>query len=159
VIYFLGLLAMKLVVLLIFILLPWISAVGDWALRWTEGDEKLQVGFVMLFFPLVMNATQYYIIDGFIKGRMEAVEGGMGVDVEGEEGGEEEGGEEDGLLGLGEEEVVVVKHTQRQPRQAEYDEQRDGLEVRSASSSNSAGAEQRERERAKLMTESEEEHT
>lgn len=23
--------------------------------------------FVMLFFPLVMNATQYYIIDGFIK--------------------------------------------------------------------------------------------
>jgi len=152
---------MKLVVLLIFIVFPWISAVGDWALRWTEGDEKLQVGFVMLFFPLVMNATQYYIIDGFIKGRMEAVEGGMGVDVDSEESGEEEEDEQDGLLGLGDQEVVVVKHTSRHPRPAEYDEQMDGVEVGSQSSSNSVGAEQRERERerAKLMTESEEEHT
>ena len=40
---------------------------GDWALRWTEGDEALQVIFVMLVFPVIMNATQYYIIDSFIK--------------------------------------------------------------------------------------------
>lgn len=40
---------------------------GDWALKWTEGNEKVQVFFVMLFFPVVMNALQYYIIDGFIK--------------------------------------------------------------------------------------------
>ena len=50
-----------------FSLCPWIIAVGDWALRWTEGNERVQVFFVMLFFPLVMNALQYYIIDGFIK--------------------------------------------------------------------------------------------
>lgn len=67
VIYFLGLLGMKLCVLLIFLIIPWISQVGDWALRWTEGNEKLQVFFVMMFFPLIMNATQYYIIDTFIK--------------------------------------------------------------------------------------------
>lgn len=66
-IYFMGLMGMKVCVLIIFLALPWISQVGDWALRWTEGNEQLQVFFVMLFFPVVMNATQYYIIDGFIK--------------------------------------------------------------------------------------------
>ena len=66
-IYFLGLMGMKLCVLIIFLVLPWISKIGDWALRWTEGNEALQVVFVMLVFPLIMNATQYYIIDTFIK--------------------------------------------------------------------------------------------
>lgn len=58
---------MKVCVLVIFLVLPWISRVGDWALRWTEGNEVLQVMFVMLVFPVIMNATQYYIIDSFIK--------------------------------------------------------------------------------------------
>jgi len=58
---------MKICVLIIFLVLPWISRIGDWALRWTEGDEALQVIFVMLVFPVIMNATQYYIIDSFIK--------------------------------------------------------------------------------------------
>jgi hypothetical protein len=58
---------MKVCVLIIFLVLPWISRVGDWALKWTEGDEALQVIFVMLVFPVIMNATQYYIIDSFIK--------------------------------------------------------------------------------------------
>ncbi|KAK1240935.1 hypothetical protein MKX07_006368 [Trichoderma sp. CBMAI-0711] len=69
VIYFAGLFGMKLCVLVIFIMMPWISQVGDWALRWTEGNEKLQVAFVMMIFPLIMNALQYYIIDSFIKGK------------------------------------------------------------------------------------------
>ncbi|KAE8440754.1 hypothetical protein EG329_006613 [Mollisiaceae sp. DMI_Dod_QoI] len=67
IIYFIGLMGMKICVLIIFLLLPWISRVGDWALKWTEGDEVLQVIFVMLVFPVIMNATQYYIIDSFIK--------------------------------------------------------------------------------------------
>ena len=58
---------MKFCVLIIFLVAPWISRVGDWALRWTEGNEALQVVFVMLVFPVIMNATQYYIIDSFIK--------------------------------------------------------------------------------------------
>ena len=66
-IYFLGLLGMKFCVFIIFQLCPWIVRVGDWALRWTEGNEMVQVFFVMLFFPVVMNALQYYIIDSFIK--------------------------------------------------------------------------------------------
>jgi hypothetical protein len=58
---------MKVCVLFIFLLLPWISRIGDWALGWTEGNEKLQIVFVMMLFPLIMNALQYYIIDSFIK--------------------------------------------------------------------------------------------
>ena len=58
---------MKICVYFIFTILPWISRVGDWALRWTEGNEMVQVFFVMLLFPVVMNALQYYIIDSFIK--------------------------------------------------------------------------------------------
>lgn len=58
---------MKLCVLVIFVMMPWISRVGDWALGWTDGNEKLQVAFVMMIFPLIMNALQYYIIDSFIK--------------------------------------------------------------------------------------------
>ena len=66
-IYFVGLLGMKACVFLIFHLCPWIERVGDWALKWTEGNEALQIAFVMLIFPLIMNALQYYIIDTFIK--------------------------------------------------------------------------------------------
>ncbi|KAK4948672.1 hypothetical protein LTR10_012676 [Elasticomyces elasticus] len=66
-IYFLGLMGMKACVFLLFHLCPWLGRVGDWALRWTEGNEALQIAFVMLIFPLIMNALQYYIIDTFIK--------------------------------------------------------------------------------------------
>lgn len=137
-IYFLGLLSMKLVVLLIFLLLPWISVVGDWALRWTEGNEKLQVGFVMLLFPVIMNATQYYIIDTFIKGKLEGAEGGR-LDSDDESSGSDlEDGEEEGLLSTGEQEVVVVKHKGMKTRQVDgtgYDEERDGEDVGSGGSS------------------------
>ncbi|TPX16676.1 uncharacterized protein E0L32_003617 [Thyridium curvatum] len=78
VIYFCGLFGMKLCVLVIFLLLPWISRVGDWALGWTEGNEQLQIVFVMMIFPLVMNAAQYYIIDSFIKQREAKDEHGEG---------------------------------------------------------------------------------
>ncbi|RBR00154.1 hypothetical protein FVER53590_08107 [Fusarium verticillioides] len=67
VIYFCGLFGMKICVLIIFIMMPWISKAGDWALGWTEGNERLQIAFVMMIFPLIMNALQYYIIDSFIK--------------------------------------------------------------------------------------------
>lgn len=67
VIYFIGLFGMKICVLILFLLMPWISRIGDWALGWTEGNEKLQIAFVMMIFPLIMNGLQYYIIDSFIK--------------------------------------------------------------------------------------------
>ncbi|RJE25946.1 Vacuolar membrane protein [Aspergillus sclerotialis] len=66
-IYFVGLLGMKICVFFLIHLVPFIVKVGDWALRWTEGNTAVQIFFVMLLFPLIMNALQYYIIDTFIK--------------------------------------------------------------------------------------------
>ncbi|OQO11513.1 hypothetical protein B0A48_03240 [Cryoendolithus antarcticus] len=102
-IYFTGLIFMKLFVWFLFAALPWLPWVGDWALRWTEGDEGLQIAFTMFLFPLAMNIVQYYVIDGFImeKKGSEEGEGGKYQRVEGdEEDGEAEGsrtevGEED----------------------------------------------------------------
>ncbi|KAI9738835.1 MAG: hypothetical protein M1834_008342 [Cirrosporium novae-zelandiae] len=68
-IYFLGLIGMKMCVFVFFQLCPWIIKLGEWALKWTEGNEAIQITFVMLLFPLIMNAIQYYIIDGFIKNK------------------------------------------------------------------------------------------
>ncbi|KAL3471701.1 vacuolar membrane protein-domain-containing protein [Aspergillus californicus] len=67
VIYFMGLLGMKICVFFLIQMVPLIVKVGDWALRWTEGNTAVQIIFVMLLFPVIMNAIQYYIIDIFIK--------------------------------------------------------------------------------------------
>ncbi|KAJ5172364.1 hypothetical protein N7492_004957 [Penicillium capsulatum] len=66
-IYFIGLLGMKICVFFLIQLMPFIVQIGDWALRWTEGNTAVQITFVMLLFPVIMNAIQYYIIDTFIK--------------------------------------------------------------------------------------------
>ncbi|KAK3395838.1 vacuolar membrane protein-domain-containing protein [Sordaria brevicollis] len=100
IIYFIGLLGMKFFVLIIFMVFPWISRVGDWALKWTEGNEKLQIIFVMMLFPLIMNALQYYIIDSYIKKDEKIV-------------GNEEGAEEEGLVtGRGDAEVANPERRQ-----------------------------------------------
>ena len=59
----------------------------------------VQVFFVMLFFPVIMNALQYYIIDGFIKNQQpsehEPIPSEDGEAEEEEEGEEEEEDDED----------------------------------------------------------------
>ncbi|KIW99180.1 uncharacterized protein Z519_00843 [Cladophialophora bantiana CBS 173.52] len=89
--YFLGLIGMKICVFIIFQLCPWLGRVGDWALGWTEGNEAVQIAFVMFIFPLIMNAAQYYIIDTFIKQK-------KSPHKEAEEDTEHERGEERGSL-------------------------------------------------------------
>lgn len=72
ILYFIGLLWMKLCVFVLIQVFPVIVKIGDWALRWTEGNTALQIIFVMLLFPLIMNAIQYYIVDIFIKRKIVA---------------------------------------------------------------------------------------
>ncbi|EEH47731.2 uncharacterized protein PADG_03815 [Paracoccidioides brasiliensis Pb18] len=99
-IYFVGLLCMKTCVIILIHMLPFIVKVGDWALRWTEGNTAVQIFFVMLLFPVIMNAVQYYIIDTFIKKPSEKVEDGEGDDNE--DGGSGNGaGGVDGAGGAG----------------------------------------------------------
>lgn len=80
IIYFIGLLSMKVCVFFLIQLFPFIVKVGDWALQWTEGNTALQIIFVMLLFPVTMNAIQYYIIDIFIKKPI-ALDGGYTSDI------------------------------------------------------------------------------
>lgn len=88
ILYFVGLLGMKVCVFFIFELCPWIVVVGDWALKWTEGNTALQIAFVMLIFPLIMNAFQYYVVDSFIKKRPDAEDNAsQDSQEEGERGG------------------------------------------------------------------------
>jgi hypothetical protein len=110
---------MKLCVFLLFQLFPWLGWVGDWALRWTEGDERLQIAFVMFIFPLIMNAAQYWIIDNFIKDRTGDGYEYQEVEVEGETGEDESEGligstarrsvGDEGEFVVGDEEVERVK--------------------------------------------------
>lgn len=80
---------MKLCVFFFFKACPWIVKVGDWALRWTEGNETLQIVFVMLLFPVIMNALQYYIVDSFIKNKEASPVGHEAVPTEDPDNDEE----------------------------------------------------------------------
>ncbi|KAI8079578.1 vacuolar membrane protein-domain-containing protein [Gilbertella persicaria] len=70
-VYVVSLFLMKMIVIAIFHLCPWLSDFGQWVLEWTVGNYKLQVAFVMLIFPLVMNIMQFWVIDTFIKHKSE----------------------------------------------------------------------------------------
>ncbi|CZT25703.1 uncharacterized protein RCC_11372 [Ramularia collo-cygni] len=74
-IYCIGLIGMKLFVFFLFMAMPFLPWIGDWALRWTEGSEALQVAFALFIFPLAMNAIQYWIVDGFIMDKKQAESG------------------------------------------------------------------------------------
>ncbi|TEY47356.1 hypothetical protein BOTCAL_0307g00130 [Botryotinia calthae] len=132
IIYFIGLMGMKLCVLIIFLVLPWISRIGDWALRWTEGDEALQVIFVMLIFPVIMNATQYYIIDSFIKNQKPDHElipdEDSDSDLEGRDGRyADPSGSSDGIQSEGEEDDEVLAKTHKNTRPETPRSKRAGL--------------------------------
>ncbi|KAI8075970.1 vacuolar membrane protein-domain-containing protein [Halteromyces radiatus] len=65
--YVTALIMMKLLVLLLFRLCPWLEWFGEWVLGWTSGNYKIQVVFVMLIFPLIMNIAQFWIVDTILK--------------------------------------------------------------------------------------------
>ncbi|KAG2195994.1 hypothetical protein INT47_011499 [Mucor saturninus] len=66
-VYILALVTMKVVVLFLFGICPWLEGFGEWVLSWTAGNYRLQVLFVMLVFPLVMNIVQFWIVDTIVK--------------------------------------------------------------------------------------------
>ena len=84
-IYFLGLVCMKLFVFFLFAAMPWLPWVGDWALRWTRGNEALEITFAMFVFPLAMNAVQYWVIDNFIMDKKKEKKGEGYQQVQGDD--------------------------------------------------------------------------
>ncbi|KAI7152808.1 hypothetical protein D0869_08100 [Hortaea werneckii] len=87
VIYFIGLVGMKLFVFFLFAAMPFLPWIGDWALRWANGNEALEITFAMFIFPLVMNAVQYWIIDSFIMDKKKDGEGYEAVEQNDEDDG------------------------------------------------------------------------
>ncbi|RIA93548.1 Vaculolar membrane protein [Glomus cerebriforme] len=64
---------MKIIVVLIFRLCPFLFDAGEFLLGWTLYNAKLQVVFVMLIIPLVMNIVQFWLVDQVIKKKLEGV--------------------------------------------------------------------------------------
>ncbi|KAK9472516.1 vacuolar membrane protein-domain-containing protein [Dipodascopsis tothii] len=64
--YFVGLSGMKFVVY-IMLMMPFWDDLASFLLGWTAGHDNVQVAFVMLIFPLIMNMVQYYLVDSIIK--------------------------------------------------------------------------------------------
>lgn len=106
-IYCVGLVGMKLFVFFLFLAMPWLPWIGDWALRWTEGNEALQITFALFLFPLAMNAVQYWVIDNFIMDKKKdsnddkGYEQVAGDDVDEERGEEEATIVQEGVTGKG----------------------------------------------------------
>lgn len=113
-IYCIGLIGMKLFVFFLFMAMPFLPWIGDWALRWTEGSEALQITFALFIFPLAMNALQYWIVDGFIMDKKQAEQGHDYQRVD------EESGEDETLV-PDEEEVHATGKDDRQPVLREVD--------------------------------------
>ena len=143
---------MKLCVFVLIQVFPVIVKIGDWALRWTEGNTALQIIFVMLLFPLIMNAIQYYIVDTFIKRKiMDEVDDELYDDEARNELGNDSRDSHGALLEAGnqtdddsdlEEGVVASRDVKPMSRtgsnihvsSAEYDPATDGAEVLAGSS-------------------------
>lgn len=67
--YVLSLMTMKLLVIGLLILFPFLFTIGEWLLSWTwTGDgDALQVIFTMGIFPTTMNILQFWLIDSIVK--------------------------------------------------------------------------------------------
>ncbi|KAG0176645.1 hypothetical protein DFQ29_005855 [Apophysomyces sp. BC1021] len=66
-VYITGLILMKALIIVMFHACPWTADFGHWVLQWTMDNYRLQVVFVMLIFPLVMNIIQFWLVDTIVK--------------------------------------------------------------------------------------------
>lgn len=69
VIYMISLSMMKSSIYAIMVSFPILTTIAVWALSRLDKYPNLQVGFVLLVFPLVMNVFQYYVVDNLIQSR------------------------------------------------------------------------------------------
>lgn len=65
--YILALIAAKFLLYLVFWCVPELDDWGAWLISWTYFDARVQIVFVMLVFPTVMNAIQYLVVDSIIQ--------------------------------------------------------------------------------------------
>ena len=66
-VFVLSLITMKLVVLFLLSVLPFLNAFGSWLLGLFGTQRSLQVVFVMALFPMAMNMLQFWLIDSMLQ--------------------------------------------------------------------------------------------
>lgn len=66
-VYIVGLVMMKIIVYVALICFPILLKLADWILSVFDKNDDLQLVFVLMVFPLVMNTVQYYLIDNIIQ--------------------------------------------------------------------------------------------
>lgn len=69
IIYMLSLSMMKITIYYIMINIPILVKLAIWLLSRLDNYPNLQVSFVLLIFPLIMNTFQYYVVDNLIQSR------------------------------------------------------------------------------------------
>ncbi|KAG8986438.1 hypothetical protein FRB94_005625 [Tulasnella sp. JGI-2019a] len=80
-VYIVAVLAMKLAVGALLAFVPPLFIVGGWLLSWTNGDERLQIIFVMGLYPIIMNILQFWLIDTIVKEKGFSPDGYVPVEV------------------------------------------------------------------------------
>lgn len=65
--YLVAMICMKIVLYSFTEMVPWLDNLGAFLLSWTNWSPELQVVFVILIFPVIMNTLQYYLIDTIIQ--------------------------------------------------------------------------------------------
>ncbi|PWN24489.1 hypothetical protein BDZ90DRAFT_212407, partial [Jaminaea rosea] len=65
--YFFALFIMKVIVTLLFVLFPFLFALGRWLLGLFGEAKNVQVLFVMCIFPLLMNTMQFWLVDSLLR--------------------------------------------------------------------------------------------
>ncbi|KAG0670912.1 hypothetical protein C6P40_003995 [Pichia californica] len=68
-IYFLSLSLMKISIYTIMIFFPILIKLSFWLLSRLDNYPNIQISFVLLIFPLIMNIFQYYVIDNLIQSK------------------------------------------------------------------------------------------
>lgn len=65
--YLLALVLSKIVLSLVLYFVPFLDDWAAYLISWSTFDERVEIVFVMLVFPTVMNSLQYYVVDSIIQ--------------------------------------------------------------------------------------------
>lgn len=67
VLYVIAVVLAKIMLGLALFYVPFLDDWGAYLISWTAFDKTVQIAFVMLIFPTIMNSIQYYVVDSIIQ--------------------------------------------------------------------------------------------
>lgn len=67
ILYVIAVILAKIILGLVLFYVPFLDDWGAYLISWTAFDKRVQIAFVMLIFPTIMNTIQYYVVDSIIQ--------------------------------------------------------------------------------------------